>query len=710
MMESSITLVVFVIIVLLANLNSSVDAEEVVEKLSPDHVRDFTCGKLYYRTFHLDERRDVLYVGAMNKLFRLNLSNISHSNCEKDSFTLEANNVVNCISRGKTENFDCHNHIRVIQPMGDGSRLYVCGTNAHNPREWVVYTNLTHLPRYEHVPGVGSGIAKCPYDPLDNSTAIWVEHGNPGDLPGLYSGTIAEFTKADTVIFRTDLYNTTTGKTAYQYKRTLKYDSKWLDKPDFVGSYDIGQYVFFFFRETAVEYINCGKSVYSRVARICKKDTGGKNILNQNWATYLKARLNCSIPGEFPFYFNEIQSVYKVPGDDNMFYGVFTTSTTGLMGSAICAFTLEDIERAFAGKFKEQATSSSAWLPVLTNKVPDPRPGQCVNDTETLPDAVLTFIRSHPLMDEAVAHKDDKPVYFKRDLMFTQLVVDPLQYDVFGKRFHYTVYYAGTNLGYVHKVVQWHNEDGQSQSALLDIFELTPGLPIRVMEISREHKSIYVASDERIRQVDLVMCRQRYDSCFRCIRDPYCGWDKDTGECKPYQPGLLQDVGNTSRSICDSSIGKKKLVVTFGQSVHLGCFIKMPQVLKSFPIVWYHHSREKGKYMITYRIDKYISTSEGGIVVVSVSEADAGLYECWLAGSLLCVYNIAVETHRCSPPGKSVDYHKVYSDWCHEFQKYKNAMKAWEKKQEQCINRRNETTGLINQNMHPNEIYPKNFR
>lgn len=74
-----------------------------------------------------------------------------------------------------------------------------------------------------------------------------------------------------------------------------------------MGSYDIGSHVFFFFRETAVEYINCGKSVYSRVARVCKRDTGGKNILSQNWSTYLKARLNCSIPGEFPFYFNEIR-------------------------------------------------------------------------------------------------------------------------------------------------------------------------------------------------------------------------------------------------------------------------------------------------------------------------------------------------------------------------------------------------------------------
>lgn len=81
-------------------------------------------------------------------------------------------------------------------------------------------------------------------------------------------------------------------------------NSKWLDKPAFVGSYDISQYVFFC--EKAVEYTNCDKNVYSHAATVCEKDIGGKNILNQNWATYLKVTLNCSIPGEFPFYFSEL--------------------------------------------------------------------------------------------------------------------------------------------------------------------------------------------------------------------------------------------------------------------------------------------------------------------------------------------------------------------------------------------------------------------
>merc|ERR1712110_943527 len=286
----------------------------------------------------------------MDRLVKIeNLQNISETDCSS-SMILKANSVPNCISRGKSMEYDCRNHIRVIAPIGDGSRLYICGTNAHSPKDEVIYANLTHLARNEFYPGIGDGIAKCPFDPEDNSTAIWVESGNPGDHPTLYSGTNAEFTKADTVIFRGDIFDPETGRREYTFKRTLKYDSHMLDKPDFVGSYDVGEYVYFFFREMAVEYMNCGRNVYSRVARVCKRDTGGKNILNQNWATYLKARLNCSLPGEFPFYFNEIQSVHKLSSDDTTFYAVFTTGLNGLMGSAVCSFPIDAITEAFGGK------------------------------------------------------------------------------------------------------------------------------------------------------------------------------------------------------------------------------------------------------------------------------------------------------------------------------------------------------------------------
>lgn len=143
--------------------------------------------------------------------------------------------------------------------------------------------------------------------------------------------------------------------------------------------------------------------------------------------------------------FDISESIYKVPGDDTHFYGTFTTSVNGPLSSAICAFHIDAIQETFRGKFKEQATSSSAWLPVLSNKVPEPRPGQCVNDTETLPDTVLNFIRSHPLMDSAISHENEKPIFYKRDIMLTKLVVDKLRIEFRGVNLDYTIYYTGTS-------------------------------------------------------------------------------------------------------------------------------------------------------------------------------------------------------------------------------------------------------------------------
>lgn len=103
----------------------------------------------------------------------------------------------------------------------------------------------------------------------------------------------------------------------------------------------------------------------------------------------------------------------------------------------------------------------------------------------------------------------------------------------------YTVYYVGTNLGRVYKIVQFYR-NSEPYSKLLDIFEIATDEPIQVMEISQSRKSLYVATDNRIKQIDLAMCNRRYDSCYRCVKDPYCGWDKEANVCRPYELGLLQ--------------------------------------------------------------------------------------------------------------------------------------------------------------------------
>ena len=669
------------LLLLFARGNISLSSAE-----ASSYKEEFSCGKLFYRTVHLSQDQASLYVGAMDTIYKLSTSNLAASDCERDALPMPASNAANCISKGKTETFDCRNHIRVIQPIGDGSRLYVCGTNAHSPKDHVIYANLTKLARHEFYPGVGDGIAKCPFDPHDNSTALWVESGNPGGHPAIYSGTNAEFTKADTVIFRGDIFDVNTGRRKYTFKRTIKYDSHMLDKPDFVGSYDIGDYVYFFFREMAVEYMNCGKTIYSRVARVCKKDVGGKNILHQNWATYLKARLNCSMPGEFPFFFNEIQSVYKSPEDDSIFHAVFTTSSNGLTGSAICSFNLRDVEHTFEGKFKEQATTTSVWLPVPSAKVPTPRPGQCVDDTRKLSDTVLNFIRKHPLMDNDVPHDSDGPIFYQRGVMFTTLAVGRVNDGAgsFATNQAFSVYFAGTEDGSVFKVSRWTDHTtGQIKSQLLDKFPVSEsGSAVRTLTLSKKY--LFVTTDDSIYQVALDrLCSTRYETCVQCTRDPYCGWERQSGQCKVKSFSLLSDPSGQAKSICQSSTPTQKMNANFGQSIHLNCPMFGPL---SNGAVWYHigSSDRQKKINFLVRHEKYVQTQDNGLVILGAKERDSGVYECRLANEPLARYQLSVDGHRCTAPNKTADYQKVYSEWCQEFQKYKSALKMWEKHQNKC--------------------------
>lgn len=66
------------------------------------------------------------------------------------------------------------------------------------------------------------------------------------------------------------------------------------------------------------------QKIYSRIARVCKNDRGGQIMMKDVWTTFSKARLNCSLPGEFPFYYDEIQGAAYHP-EEGIIYATFTT-------------------------------------------------------------------------------------------------------------------------------------------------------------------------------------------------------------------------------------------------------------------------------------------------------------------------------------------------------------------------------------------------
>lgn len=76
--------------------------------------------------------------------------------------------------------------------------------------------------------------------------------------------------------------------------------------------------------------------VVSRVARVCKNDLGGSpRVLEKQWTSFLKARLNCSVPGDSHFYFNVLQAVTGVVslGGRPVVLAVFSTPSNRSEGA-----------------------------------------------------------------------------------------------------------------------------------------------------------------------------------------------------------------------------------------------------------------------------------------------------------------------------------------------------------------------------------------
>lgn len=83
--------------------------------------------------------------------------------------------------------------------------------------------------------------------------------------------------------------------------------------------------------------------VFSRVARVCKNDNGGSpRVLERYWTSFLKARLNCSVPGDSFFYFDVLQSLTNVLQINHRpaVLGVFTTQANRSVRTDRCQVCL----------------------------------------------------------------------------------------------------------------------------------------------------------------------------------------------------------------------------------------------------------------------------------------------------------------------------------------------------------------------------------
>uniref|UniRef100_A0A8B9KTT7 Semaphorin 6A n=1 Tax=Astyanax mexicanus TaxID=7994 RepID=A0A8B9KTT7_ASTMX len=454
-----------------------------------------------------------LYVAARDHIYTVDIDTANSEEIffsKKTTWKSRQADVDTCRMKGKHKD-ECHNFIKVLLQQNDDT-LFVCGTNAFNP-SCRTYKTDTLDTLGEEI----SGMARCPYDAKHANVALFADGK-------LYSATVTDFLAIDAVIYRS-LGDSPT-------LRTVKHDSKWLKEPYFVQAVDYGDFIYFFYREIAMEYNSMGKVVFPRVARVCKNDRGGsQRVLEKQWTSFLKARLNCSIPGDSHFYFNILQAVTDVihiNGRD-VVMATFSTPYNSIPGSAVCAYDMADIATAFTGRFKEQKSPDSTWTPVPEEKVPKPRPGCCAGTpsvekykvSNEFPDDTLNFIKMHPLMEEAVPSIANRPWFLKTMVRYrlTRIAVD----NAAGPYRNHTVVFLGSERGIILNIYNPEkcSIDGVDDKRIIN------------MQIDSKSHALFVAFTSCVVKVPLSRC-ERHGRCKKsCIasRDPYCGWLSE-GACR----------------------------------------------------------------------------------------------------------------------------------------------------------------------------------
>ncbi|XP_033102208.1 semaphorin-5B-like isoform X2 [Anneissia japonica] len=457
----------------------------------------------------LNDDETQLIVGAKDTLLQLNASDLSDIHVVDWSVERSTKDV--CLSKGETTE-DCCNFIRVL--LIQGPSVFVCGTYAFAPR--CAWRNTNDI---REMLGTVSGVAKCPFNPHHNSTAIISSDGD------LYTGTVSDFKARDPSIFR--------AMGPSPKLRAVEYNSKWLSEPNFVSSYEIGPFIYFFFRETGIEHSTCGKTVYSRVARICKNDVGGEYDRDDHWTTFTKARINCSLPDSFPFYFNDLQSTHYIP-EEKVIYGIFTTDRYSISGSAVCKYHLDDLEVAFSSDYQYQHKSRATWVPKKNSKpnfacqIRGKRGDSKVSEFLTV--RKLSEARKYQLMDKAVQPSGKRPEFIEKDTTdrLSQIVVDVVK----GKNSSFHVMFVGSEEGKIQKLMKL---PGTDVTCVLEKFDALPvghNEGIKVIKLSKKKGVLFVGTNSQIIQVPLQRC-DRFLTSRDCIdaKDPYCGWDLRQNKC-----------------------------------------------------------------------------------------------------------------------------------------------------------------------------------
>lgn len=587
-----------------------------------------------FQVLLLDEDQGWLLVGGKDHVYLLRPDGLDLKT-RTIYWPAAREHVEHCRLAGKSLETECANFIRLLQPFNK-THVYVCGTGAFHPQ--CSYLEIGPNREFLLSPSVESGRGKCPFSPREPFAARLAE----GEL---YAGTSVDFMGANAAVFRTSIQGS-----SQHYIRTEAYDHHWLNEPEFIGSFSIpdthspdDDKVYFFFKERAMEAGQWDRRVYSRVARVCKNDMGGKRSLINRWTTFLKARLVCSIPGPsgVDTQFDELEDIFVLETKDPQnptVYGVFSTSSSIFRGSAVCVYSMASIRAAFNGPFAHKEGPDYRWVE-YKGRIPYPRPGTCPSETydvlhkstKDFPDDVISFMRQHQLMWEPVLPLGGRPVLTRvqQDYLLKKVVVDRVE----AEDGAYDVLHLGTDDGKVVKAVSVL-KDGWEEIILEEMSVFQSRTPILSMKLSTKRQHLYVSSDVGVVQLSLHRCDLYGSDCAECClaRDPYCSWDGQT--CSRFFPSSKrrarrQDVKHGDPwSQCPitehdpGSVEVKQVYGVEGNSSFLECWSRSGQA----EIRWTLQQNQNPELPLTD--DDRRLLLKRGLLLHRLDPTDAGVYSC----------------------------------------------------------------------------------
>lgn len=637
----------------------------VVPFFTPDNIKVFSNGSNFTNILLKGE---AIFVGAKDKIIKLDAVNIENANVLVN-IDLPATNEQKeqCMITYYDEKL-CSNYIKAILNRQNENDLYVCGTYAFTPRLFQFSYDLQLMKEDD-------GYGYCSLNPVDSSTAVWVEKGNPLDIGSLYSGSLLDASTktqpVEPVIYRPELRR---GDKSFQYLRTPKFDSDWLNQPKFLTSFDVDDYVLFFLREKSIEQVAEGQDMtYGRVIRLCKNDVGSLNLGNQ-WSSMRKTRLTCIYN---KIYLDNLESVVRV--NENLFVALFSLQMPNHQSASfLCEYTKDQLLSGLnvpASNFKELVPGTQYWSKLPSDKVPKNYPSQCNYNSYELRDEISNFAKTHCLIGDHIAGKLvnflNRPV--------TAFAVDSIelpkefrQGEVMDEKIN--VYYLGTNSGGIIKM------SSLDTSSIISEWELNSNERINEIKIN-PGKSLFVATESSVQQVSLNQCHH-YSICTTCMRDPNCGWNIRQNVCEfADSSSSLVALNENLCSRFQRQENVRNMVVEEGSSAKLECNIADSYLLKF--VEW-----TKDSELIGFSGNLFLSDAKD-LVILNGNVTESGVYKCYANTDLVVSYNLSykpqsvhlaasVSTTSSEKCITSESYIKQYNNWCDEYSRYQRALNEWE--------------------------------